>query len=289
MRWLKGAKKDQPDAVDGPDEPAPEPSAGDDVAAEPGSWGSHDRAWFLDHYEGAARQIVEFLDGGGVSMAGRRVADIGCGDGIIDLGLVHLAKPARLIGYDLRPTDPGTLLAIAERHGVADRLPAELEFSESQIDKVPAPDESFDVVISWSAFEHVGEPVSMFTEIRRILQPQGVLFLQLWPFYFSERGSHLWEWFPQGFHHLLARDEDIVDAVRNANRHPPDVTEYMLDEFRQLNRITADELQRSMLAGGLAVRRFELLSNVVHLPAAAQRYPLTDLGITGIKLIATRF
>lgn len=50
----------------------------------------------------------------------------------------------------------------------------------------------YDVVVTWSALEHVAEPVSMLREIRRILRPGGVLFLQLWPFYYSDRGSHLW-------------------------------------------------------------------------------------------------
>ncbi len=241
----------------------------------------------MEHYEGAARQIVEFLEGGGVAMTGRRVADVGCGDGIIDLGLAALASPARLVGYDLRRTDEETLLTLARRHGVADALPGLLTFEESGVAAIPAPDDAFDVVVSWSAFEHISDPVGVLGEIRRILAPDGVLFLQLWPFFHSERGSHLWEWYPEGFHHLGVHEDDVVAGMRADERFSPEVVEYMVEEFRHLNRITVDELQRSLLAAGLVVRRFELLTNPVHVPEAAHRFRLSDLGIAGIKLLAT--
>jgi len=49
--------------------------------------------WFEDHFSSAASQILDFLGADGISLQGKRVADVGCGDGIIDLGLVELAAP----------------------------------------------------------------------------------------------------------------------------------------------------------------------------------------------------
>jgi hypothetical protein len=73
-----------------------------------------------------------------------------------------------------------------------------------------------------------------------------------------------------------------------ANPKPTvDWTEYMLNEYRHLNRVTLDELQRCILAAGMAVRKFEIISHPVHIPLALQRYPLSQLGIAGVKLIAT--
>jgi hypothetical protein len=43
--------------------------------------------WFTEHFDEAAGKILDFLDGDGISLEGRRVGDIGCGDGIIDLGV----------------------------------------------------------------------------------------------------------------------------------------------------------------------------------------------------------
>jgi hypothetical protein len=55
-------------------------------------------------------------------------------------------------------------------------------------------------------------------EVRRILRPDGHFFLQLWPFYHSAKGSHLWQWFDEDFHHLLANERDIVAQVAADDR-----------------------------------------------------------------------
>jgi ubiquinone/menaquinone biosynthesis C-methylase UbiE len=242
--------------------------------------------WFWDHYDWASGQVVEWLESGGFSLAGREVADLGCGDGIIDLGIVHRARPARFVGFDVNPVDVDHLRKRAGDQGVDTTRPAALEFQVSEPRRIPADDASFDVVVTWSAFEHIAEPVSVLREARRILRPDGVLFLQLWPFYFSERGSHLWDWFPAGFHHLTQHEDEIRDGMGLAAPDAADWTKYMFDEFRHLNRITVDELQRALLAAGLGVRKFELETGAVEVTAELARYPLTDLGISGIKLLA---
>jgi hypothetical protein len=68
--------------------------------------------------------------------------------------------------------------------------------------------------------------------------------------------------------------------------HSEEWTEYMLDEFRLLNRITIDDLHRSVLAAGMEVRKVELLGGATHVPAAANRYSLSHLAIGGVKLLA---
>ena len=55
--------------------------------------GPVDVSWFDDHYYAAPKQIVDFLAGDHLDLAGKRVADLGTGDGIIALGLHQLARP----------------------------------------------------------------------------------------------------------------------------------------------------------------------------------------------------
>ena len=109
----------------------------------------------------------------------------------------------------------------------------------------------------------------------------------LWPFYHSERGSHLWDWFPGPFHHLLSSEEEIVAEVRASDRHPPEHSEYMLNEFLNLNRVTVDDLGRAIAEAGLAVRKLELMSEITHVPPGLEDYPLTTLGVSGVRLVAT--
>jgi ubiquinone/menaquinone biosynthesis C-methylase UbiE len=242
--------------------------------------------WFWDHYEGAAGQIIEVCESSGITLEGRDVADIGCGDGIMALGVCHRARPRKLTAFDIVPTNADVLLARSSAEGIGKELPVALEFRESSPTATPAEDESFDFVYSWSAFEHIADPIGVLTEIRRIIRPSGVFFLQLWPFYNSAKGSHLWDWFEQDFHHLVMGEREIVEQMGDSDRHSKEWTEYMTREFEHLNRITLDELQRAVIVSGFDVRRLELLSSPTLLTPELARYAWADLAIGGIKLLA---
>jgi ubiquinone/menaquinone biosynthesis C-methylase UbiE len=243
--------------------------------------------WFWEHYDEAASQILEAFQSEGLSLAGKVVADVGCGDGFMDLGVLHKAQPGRLVGYDLNLTDTEYLRRRAGEESVDVADLSGLAFERSTATSIPAADGAFDFVFSWSAFEHIARPIEVLTEIRRILSSDGAFFLQLWPFYFSPRGSHLWEWFPEDHHHLQRAECDIVAELGVSDVKPPDWTSMMSREFQHLNRITVDELQRSMLAAGFVVRRVELLTGATRLTPELGRYSWLDLAVGGIKLIAT--
>src|SRR5919108_5305763 len=87
-----------------------------------------EESWVSSHYGEAAQRVVDFLGDDGIALEGKRVADVGCGDGLIDLGLVHRGGPAALVGFDIVPTNVDVLLDRARRHGLADALPPELSF-----------------------------------------------------------------------------------------------------------------------------------------------------------------
>jgi SAM-dependent methyltransferase len=251
-------------------------------AQQDGDW-----PWFEEHYREAPQQVVDFLAGDGLSLEGRVVADIGCGDGIIDLGLVDLARPARLVGYDLEPTDTSRLLADARAAGVAEQgLPENLEFHTNTPTALPADDASFDALVSWSTFEHVAQPVALLREMRRVLKPDGLLFLQIWPLYHSQHGSHLWPWYPDGYAQFEHDDADIERHLRASEVGRDQDVDFILGEFRTLNRITVDKLQRAMLAADLHVTKFELLTGATRISPSLARLPLSELGIAGIKLVA---
>jgi len=236
--------RDYADAVDGP-------------ADYPGN-----ASWFEDHYRAAPTQIVEFLGGDGLSMEGKRVADVGTGDGILALGLFHLARPKLLIGYDLNPVNTELLLKTSQEHGIGE-LPEGLQFQQSLPDHVPAEAGTFDYVISWSAFEHIADPLGVAREMRRIVAPDGLVMIQLFPFYYSERGDHGWT--RSSFEHLVTG----VDQ--------PGV---------ELNRITLDDLHDTLRSAGLRVSKVELIHFAFHLPPALDGSKLSDLAIGGVKLIA---
>ena len=248
---------------------------------------SPESQWFWDHYDDAAGQTIETFAVAGLSLADKLIADVGCGDGIMDLGLVHKTGLRRLVGFDVNLTDVEHLTGRARQEGVPEIDANRLTFERCEIARLPAEDRSFDLAFSWSAFEHISRPIAVLKEIRRVLSPDGAFFLQLWPFYFSAKGSHLWEWFPDDYHHLERPESEIVQELLASNIKPDDWTTMMAREFQHLNRLTVEELQRSMLAAGFVTRRLELLTSPTALAPELGRYSWLDLGVSGIKLVAT--
>ena len=242
---------------------------------------SPEAVWFRDHFFEAADQVLDF-----VGLEGKAVADIGSGDGIIDLALMLRGRPRELVGYDVNPTQVDHLLDVARRHAGVTALPAGLSFRASEPERIDGPDAAYDVVLTWSVFEHARDPRGLLREMRRIVRDDGVLFLQLWPFYHSHRGSHLWDWFPEPYHHLGQSLEEIEAGVRAGGRHGEAWAEYMLAEYRTLNQVTIDELGDAVRAAGFSVRELELITHRSTVPAGLDEFPLSVLGVGGVKLLA---
>ena len=240
--------------------------------------------WFTQHYDEAADAILAFLAGDGIDLKGKVVADIGSGDGTIDLALAIKGRPETLTGYDIKQTDAAALLHAANVAGAADELPQNLAFVTSESERIPADNESFDVVVTWSVFEHVANPIAMFGEVQRILKPDGVLFLQIWPLYYSEHGGHLWPHYDEEFPHLVHHDRAILEAVEGRPGTYPGSS--AVDEYNSLNRLTLDDLQRALLTSRLLVTKLEILAETVHIPPVLAHLPLSSLGIAGVKLLA---
>ncbi len=271
--------------------PPPTRAAGADGDAGPLKWfPEHQRsAWFHEHYDEAADRVMEFFEAVFVDLAGKTIADVGCGDGIIDLGIAQKAKPARLVGFDMRPTDPELLLRLAREEGAAQELPACLEFQACEKNRIPAADDSFDHVYSWSAFEHIADPLAVIREIRRVLRPGGLLMIQVWPFYHSEHGSHLWEWYPRGFAQFLHEPEELEATVRTNPGPDPEWAEAVLWAHKHLNQITLDDLQRCLQLGGFRTVRVHPMTGALQPPVEVAKLPLSLITIAGVELLATPY
>ncbi|HTZ43875.1 MAG TPA: class I SAM-dependent methyltransferase [Jatrophihabitans sp.] len=244
------------------------------------------QVWWDAHFGDAAGTVVDFFAGDGISLTGKRVADIGCGDGIIDLGVALTAKPERLVGFDILTTDVELLEQRAAELAGVETLPDNLFFATSDEVRLPAEDASFDYVISWSAFEHIADPVAVLREVRRILVDEGVLFIQLWPFYNSAHGTHLVDWYPDGFAQFRHPNADILQKVRTAG--PDAMATEMLEVYRTLNGITADDLQAALWQAGFRIVKVALDCEAVHIPEEAAHLPLSSVAISGIKLLAIK-
>jgi len=240
--------------------------------------------WVKAHYSDAADQVLRFLAESDVVVEDRRVADVGCGDGLIDLGICERGHPKELLGFDVRPPGPGQLAQLSAVSRSAGGLPSALSFVASEPRQIPAPSRRFDIVISWSAFEHMSDPVAMAAEIHRILRSDGTLLVQLWPFFMSEHGSHLSRWYPAGFAHL-------VQPMAELKRRRADVAEASDPELEAvadvyLNGITLGSLQRTLMLAGFRIVRVQLIVDPCHIPRQLAHHSILDLAVGGVLLLA---
>ena len=100
---------------------------------------------------------------------GERVLDLGSGGGIdVLLSAKRVGPTGRAIGLDL--TDE--MLALAQRNAVQAGA-TNVEFLKGQIESIPLPAESIDVVISNCVVNLAADKTAVFREIARVLRPGG--------------------------------------------------------------------------------------------------------------------
>jgi SAM-dependent methyltransferase len=101
--------------------------------------------------------------------AGERVLDLGSGAGTDSLIAAQLVGPrGRVTGIDMTPQ----MLAKA-RCAAAEMGAANVEFVESEAERLPFADASFDAVISNGVIDLVPDKDAVFGELYRVLTPAG--------------------------------------------------------------------------------------------------------------------
>jgi 2-polyprenyl-3-methyl-5-hydroxy-6-metoxy-1,4-benzoquinol methylase len=260
--------------------------------------------WFRSHYGYAADQAAHWLSPGG-NLAGLRLLDFGCGDGITDLGLVLRHGAGRLLGVDLnRPFDHLPKLA-SENLGL-EALPPQLEFIQIEPGQALAGRFEVDAILSWSVFEHVDRAMlpGILADLHALLPAGGRFFLQIEPLYHSPHGSHLAAFLPEPWAHLLMSAEEVerrvqdttLDDLVNVDRDLAftlstfeDFKNFVLGEFRSLNGITADELLDLARAAGFTIEREERgRLEEPEIPAELARYDEDLLRTNEIKALLRR-
>lgn len=103
------------------------------------------------------------------SVSGKRVLDVGFGDGVLS---VHLAQAGGMVtGLD---TYPGMLAAARERANTSGAVAA---FIEGDASSLPFDDSSFDVVVAVTVLCFVADAERAAREMARVLRPGGRLVL----------------------------------------------------------------------------------------------------------------
>ncbi len=116
---------------------------------------------------GGSSEVHEMLDG--FNLAGQTVLDIGCGIGGVELVLVQAYKARRVVGVDLQEQ----LLDMAADRVAAIGLNETIVFQLVLPDKLPFENEIFDMVFTKDSLLHIADKRSYFSEIFRVIKPNG--------------------------------------------------------------------------------------------------------------------
>jgi SAM-dependent methyltransferase len=256
------------------------------------SWARQDNNWFFRHFDHAARTIIHLFFQRDDRLKGR-VLDVGCGDGITDLGIALRMQPEQLIGVDpFRGYE--RLASICREHHLPESLmhPPCLSFQADDANDLSFADNQFDAVLSWGSLEHIaGGYDQALREIRRVLRPGGLFFAHPGLFYGSV-GNHLGEFFDDPWIHLkIDRDElrERVLAGRprymdRAGEESPSADYWRW--YTELNPITVDGFERELRALDFEPRRFALRTDpVVDYSPELQKHSMTTLGLAELYLV----
>lgn len=104
---------------------------------------------------------------------GQRVLDVACGTGVV--AITAARRGAKVCGLDLSPA----LLDHARRNATTAHL--DVDFREGDVEALPYPDASFDVVLSQYGHMFAPRPAIAVREMLRVLKAGGRIAFSTWP------------------------------------------------------------------------------------------------------------
>jgi 2-polyprenyl-6-hydroxyphenyl methylase/3-demethylubiquinone-9 3-methyltransferase len=157
-------------------------------------------------------------------LSGAKVADVGCGGGILAESLAR--KGATVTGIDVAPR----VLATARLHLHESEL--DVDYREITVEEFAAEEAgAFDVVTCMEMLEHVPEPASIIRSVQQLLKPGGHAFfstLNRTPLAFAlgiVGAEHIARLLPRGTHRYdrFIRPSELGSWARDAGMQVEDI------------------------------------------------------------------
>jgi ubiquinone/menaquinone biosynthesis C-methylase UbiE len=172
-----------------------------------------------------------------------------------------------LIATDIN-TDSESISKKRIRHFLGESLDSSEKLVRIQNTEIhiPLDPDSIDVAFSWSTFEHVSHPFESLQELKRVSKPNGYLFIQIFPMYYSAHGHHMW-WdsnFPPFIH--LSNNELFKSRLKDfsdSNEYAESFKRIIEEEVDSLNQIKFDEIKELILDLNFKILKKDLSSEPV--------------------------
>ena len=137
--------------------------------------------WWAPVLAPASVRLMDRLEAVDHGLTGGRpldAIDIGCGTGNLLFGAARRWPSARLVGLDASTG----MLTVARRKAASlpDSVRARISFVMSDAANIPAPDASFDLVMSAFMIQQVPDRAAVLGELHRISKPDGFVAIAGW-------------------------------------------------------------------------------------------------------------
>jgi len=204
------------------------------------------------------------------SLEDKNILDFGCGEATTALGMALQKAPRRVIGVEIQDEYLRCLPLAKEQLGLG-ALPPNLELIKVLPGEMHSQTDRFDLIYSWSVFEHVEQPFiqPILESLRAMLKPNGLLFLQIAPLYYSAEGSHLKPWIPEPWAHLRYQ-HSVYKKMLEAGCPDEAERKTLWSVFTTLNKVTADQLVDLSKRAGFEVLRDYRTQDEIDLPEDLQ-------------------
>ena len=147
------------------------------------------------------------------------VLDIGCGPGTITLDFATLVSNGRVVGLDAAAGVLDGARALATERGVKN-----VEFVTGDATALAFADGTFDIVHAHQVLQHVGDPVRVLSEMRRVTKPGGIVAAR-------DADFAAMAWYPESVG--MTEWLDLYHKVTNANGGEADAGRRLLAWARQ--------------------------------------------------------
>ena len=185
-------------------------------------------------------------------LAGLRVADIGCGGGLLTEPMARLG--AKVTGFDAAERN----IMVARNH--AERMGLVIDYRFATVENIADAGEQFDVVLNMEVVEHVADVAQFLDASCTLVRPGGMMFVAtlnrtLKSFAFAIVGAeYVLRWLPRGTHdwRKFLRPSEMAAALRRGGLTEIAFTGLAFDALKDTWRI--DERDISVNYLGCAVR-----------------------------------
>jgi SAM-dependent methyltransferase len=173
-------------------------------------------------------------------LKGQVVLDFGCGEGEEAIALAQDAA-SKVIGLDIRPSLLERARAKASAQGLADVC----EFCTHT-------DEQVDAIVSIDSFEHFEDPAAVLNTMRKLLKPEGAVYVSFGPCWYHPLGGHLFSVFPWA--HILFSEKALLRWRSNLRN---DGATRFGEVEGGLNQMTVSRFERIISASPFRIEKFE--------------------------------